>query len=156
MTETTPELNKRCGSCGETKPLDLFYQSHTGPRAGRVGSHCITCTGRKVRDKYRLRGEDARREKREWTNIIRLRRIPVINAIKLKSGCVDCGYNARPEALQFDHVDPATKLFGIARGMTYSIEMIMAEIAKCEVRCANCHAIRSMREGHLGRPRIDG
>lgn len=64
------------------------------------------------------------------------------DAIKLKSGCADCGYRDAPEALQFDHVG-SDKLFTIAGGLRRPWEMVLAEIAKCEVVCANCHAVRT-------------
>lgn len=76
-----------------------------------------------------------------------------IDAIKLARGCIDCGYHAEPVALHFDHRDPKTKLFTIASAPTRNWASIEAEIAKCDVRCANCHAIRSVREGHVGGPR---
>lgn len=87
---------------------------------------------------------------------VRAERLPWVSAIKLERGCIDCGYREHPAALQFDHRDPKTKRFSIAKGLTRSKRAILAEIAKCEVRCANCHAIRSINEGHLGRPRMDG
>jgi hypothetical protein len=70
--------------------------------------------------------------------------------IKLASGCVDCGYNAAPEALHFDHIDPSLKKFNIGTEWARAWTDIQAEINKCVVRCANCHAIRSKREGHNG------
>lgn len=64
--------------------------------------------------------------------------------IKMRSGCVDCGYNKHPHALQFDHLPQYEKSFGIAREVTHkSLDKLLEEAAKCEVRCANCHAIKT-------------
>lgn len=55
--------------------------------------------------------------------------------------CVDCG-ETDPIILEFDHVGEAgTKEFNIsdAARAGYGIAKIKKEIAKCEVRCANCH-----------------
>jgi hypothetical protein len=62
--------------------------------------------------------------------------------IKLHSGCVDCGYNDHPQALQFDHIgdDKKMNVSDMIRS-DYSWITIMEEIKKCEVRCANCHAV---------------
>lgn len=47
--------------------------------------------------------------------------------------------------MQFDHRDPETKLFAITSGraMLKSREKLLAEIAKCDIVCANCHALRT-------------
>lgn len=67
-----------------------------------------------------------------------------IQAIKVARGCVDCGYNANPVALDFDHLPGTEKKHRIAT-MAAGLrrELIDAEIAKCEVVCANCHRIRT-------------
>ncbi len=46
--------------------------------------------------------------------------------------------------LDLDHISD-NKKFGLAdyRSHTIDIELIKAEIAKCEVVCANCHRIRT-------------
>ena len=55
--------------------------------------------------------------------------------------CALCGYDRFSGALQFHHVDPETKRFGLAeRGLTRSIEVVNAEARKCVLLCANCHA----------------
>jgi hypothetical protein len=66
-----------------------------------------------------------------------------IDGIKLGRGCADCGFRKHPAALQFDHRDPAEKEFSIASGWAFGKERIEREIAKCDVRCANCHAMRT-------------
>lgn len=70
-----------------------------------------------------------------------------INAIKLASGCVDCGYNLHAEALEFDHLPEFQKLFQIGGATMRSWKSIEAEIAKCEVVCANCHVVRTATRG---------
>jgi hypothetical protein len=64
--------------------------------------------------------------------------------IKVASGCIDCGYAAHAEALQFDHTgqDKKGNVSDLIRS-DYSWETVMAEINKCEIRCANCHAVKT-------------
>jgi hypothetical protein len=67
-----------------------------------------------------------------------------IITIKLSSGCVDCGYHAHPAALHFDHIPGrGPKLFNIGAMAACSWEKLAPEIAKCEIVCANCHAVRT-------------
>lgn len=55
--------------------------------------------------------------------------------------CEICGYNTCLGALQFHHLDPADKAFGIgSRGVTRKLEAQLDEIKKCVLLCANCHA----------------
>ena len=67
----------------------------------------------------------------------------VIHEYQIAKGCADCGYNAHPAALEFDHVN-GKKLFNIGEEIgSYSREKLWEEIAKCDVVCANCHSIRT-------------
>jgi hypothetical protein len=64
--------------------------------------------------------------------------------IKIASGCIDCGYAAHAEALQFDHTgdDKKGNVSDLIRS-DYSWATIVTEMNKCEVICANCHAVRT-------------
>ena len=68
-----------------------------------------------------------------------------IKAAEYKGGCCQyCGYNKCMGALEFHHLDPKKKDFGIA-AVTRSWENIKDELDKCILVCANCH-----REIHAG------
>ena len=71
-----------------------------------------------------------------------------LDIIKLEEGCQTCGYNGHPRALQFDHINPAEKLFTIADLLTCSMDKLLTELEKCRVLCANCHSIHSWQEQH--------
>jgi len=79
------------------------------------------------------------------TKRLRAQRRDFLNTYKTAAGCTDCGYDAHPAALEFDHLPGFQKDFGIgnANNLNVSMERLLAEIAKCEVVCANCHAIRT-------------
>lgn len=57
--------------------------------------------------------------------------------------CFDCGVKYPPYVMQFDHRPGEIKLFGIAQMATRSRALVAAEIAKCDLVCANCHAERT-------------
>lgn len=67
-----------------------------------------------------------------------------VDAIKLEKGCIDCGYNKNPRALEFDHVK-GEKLETVGKLVAdnRSWKTIQEEIEKCVVRCRNCHAIKT-------------
>jgi hypothetical protein len=60
-------------------------------------------------------------------------------------GCENCGYDKHPRALQFHHIDPDNKTMGVSRMIqnSFSWDEILNEIDKCELLCANCHAIET-------------
>jgi hypothetical protein len=71
------------------------------------------------------------------------RNVKIIQEEKLKRGCECCGYNAHACALDFDHLDPATKKRDIAKMHTTNVSTLLLEIKKCQVLCANCHRIKT-------------
>ena len=71
--------------------------------------------------------------------------------------CESCGISDL-RVLDFDHLDPKTKIFNIAQAIThcYAWQVIMEEINKCRILCSNCHRIRTAeqynwRKWRLGR-----
>jgi hypothetical protein len=58
--------------------------------------------------------------------------------------CADCGGLFHPVAMHFDHRPGEKKDFEVGWAIRgYSRRRIMAEIAKCDLVCANCHAVRT-------------
>ncbi len=71
----------------------------------------------------------------------RRRKVKEMLVAEAGGACVLCGYARHSAALQFHHVDPSTKSFGLGvRGITRSMEKLRAEAAKCVLLCSNCHA----------------
>ena len=96
----------------------------------------------------------ARRAERAARNIAHAVEVP--DALKLTAGCADCGYRRTAQALQFDHVDPATKLRQLGWQEDRSKLTTASKLRRyldhveryCVIRCANCHAERTFRERH--------
>ena len=65
--------------------------------------------------------------------------------------CMDCGV-PDSRVLQFDHVR-GEKVGNVAEMVTrgYGWESILAEIAKCDIVCANCHSLRTAKRGRYWR-----
>jgi len=71
----------------------------------------------------------------------RRRRLKLQLVQEAGGACRLCGYDGCPAALEFHHVDPATKQFALStEGVTRSLRAARCEAAKCVVLCANCHA----------------
>jgi hypothetical protein len=90
----------------------------------------------KERREYLLKAVQKRRER------VRLM------AVSYKGGrCQVCGYDRCIEALEFHHLDPSQKDFGISyKGYTRSWDKVKEGVGRCILLCANCH-----RETHAGK-----
>jgi hypothetical protein len=63
--------------------------------------------------------------------------------------CLDCKRKFSPCAMDFDHRDPANKLFNISEAQSKSEKTLLAEMVKCDLVCANCHRSREYNRRHL-------
>jgi DNA-directed RNA polymerase subunit RPC12/RpoP len=60
--------------------------------------------------------------------------------VEYKGGqCEKCGYNRCIGALEFHHLDPSKKDFGISSGNTLKLDIMKKETDKCILVCSNCH-----------------
>jgi hypothetical protein len=69
----------------------------------------------------------------------------------LSHPCVDCG-EADVIVLEFDHRVPSDKVRdvgGLASRQAWA--SVLEEIAKCDVRCVNCHRRKTARQFHWGK-----
>lgn len=63
-------------------------------------------------------------------------------AVRLKGGnCKRCGWTGNIAAFHFHHRDSCDKEFIIGVVANKSWEIIKKELAKCDMLCANCHAV---------------
>lgn len=71
----------------------------------------------------------------------RLVAIEAVSEYLLAHPCLDCG-EPDVRVLDFDHRVGADKRAEVMHLVHngYSVERVMGEIAKCDVRCRNCHA----------------
>src|SRR2546428_7669687 len=98
---------------------EYYEQSHVKERIKKRQSQP------EVREKGNLRKREVVLAIRRW-----------VDEKKTRMGCVDCGYNSNPAALEFDHL--ADKKLCVSQ-ITSSIRAAVLESAKCVVRCSNCH-----------------
>lgn len=132
--------HKKCSSCGELKSIHDFHRDRTA-KSGRK-SACKQCASKKRRERYKRLDIPRNKKKVE-------RNKRFIAEYLLQHPCVDCG-ETDPVVLQFDHVygkkDSNVSYFV---HKPTGIKRIKKEIAKCEVRCANCHIRRHAYERSL-------
>lgn len=122
--------SKRCTNCGETKSIDKFVVN-TKRRISGYTERCKDCENARFAT---VRADLARR----------------VDALKVGQPCTDCGGLFPPVCLDFDHLPQFQKRLGISRMVSTcrSWAAITAEIAKCELVCANCHRIRTDIRGY--------
>ena len=102
---------------------------------------------------YVLRNDGRYRCKKCSVEAVQRRREKLkLLAVEYKGGeCEICGYKKCVNALEFHHIDPNEKEFGVGEnGYTRSIEAIKKELDKCILVCSNCH-----REIHAGLIDVD-
>jgi hypothetical protein len=141
------EPTKRCVTCKLVLPLTAFNKR----RLSKDGLQF------RCRDCYR-QWHAANKERHNKQIHDRIARIRASHYERLRQyfdehPCTDCG-EADPLVLEFDHIgDDKTKDVCILLRQAYPWEVIEAEIAKCQVVCANCHRRRTHLRGETVRAR---
>jgi hypothetical protein len=136
-----PDFLMACIWCKVLKPLSAF--AYRNAATGKLNSHCRSCHAayrhqhyQDNRDVY-FRRAIAQSRQRTASTRARLRHFLSTHP------CVDCG-ERDIATLDLDHVDPLTKTKAIGTMVGHwSWLTIEREIAKCEVRCANCRRLRT-------------
>lgn len=126
---------KTCGRCGKTKATSCFQR-----RGKSFQSWCRDCR-REYDASYHRRTRVVRLEqKREWY----ARLNDWYRGLKENLPCADCGGRFHHAAMEWDHLPGAEKLADVSALLgRRNRTVILAEIAKCELVCANCHAVRT-------------
>jgi hypothetical protein len=134
---------KRCPLCGEVKVHAEFHRNKASPDGYQV--YCKTC--RKAYDHdYHVRVQARRRQQKREA---RIARNAWLRELREGKPCTDCGVIYPPEAMHWDHLPGSEKLGEISGTLRNNgPSKILAEIGKCELVCANCHAIRTYRRLH--------
>lgn len=135
---------KVCIKCNLEKPLNQF-QKRTLSEDG-LQTRCRECNSNYNKIWYEKNRENRRLNIKKRRLKVREENNKKIIDFLLKNPCTDCQIED-PLVLEFDHSDPSKKDFNISYLLdgSHNWETIMKEIAKCEVRCANCH-IRKTRK----------
>ena len=132
---------KVCGTCKEEKPVEEF-RNRTAAKDGKQ-SVCAICD--KIRQsEYYIKNRSHLRPKLHKAKLEKIEKhYAIVNELK-KEPCIDCGNTFDPICMDYDHIDN-NKFKGVSAlvNQGYSLKVIMAEIAKCELVCACCHRIRT-------------
>jgi hypothetical protein len=137
---------RTCGKCQKAKPLSEFAWRRTSK--GQFDNYCRPCRANYKREHYL-------NNKQRYVDNAAIRRRRILDErtrllVEFLKGhpCVECG-ETDPIVLEFDH--RSNKSFDVAYGIrNCNWDAVLAEIAKCDVVCANCHRRRTaQRRGYL-------
>ena len=127
-------MTKECKRCKEVKPLEHFdiYEY-------KAVAICKPCRRERNREYY----IDRRTDIKAW-----------LYDYLSQNNCVDCN-ESDPMRLEFDH--RGGKTFDIGKvliGKSKTLDIVKTEVAKCDVRCANCHKVKTHREQNTWKYRM--
>ena len=145
---------RECSSCQWLKPLSEFAFRSAHKRT--LNDRCRKCHATYRRQHYLRHRDRYFSQANAQTRRNRADKLQRLREFLLNHPCVDCG-ETEVATLEFDHVDPSTKLMEVGRIIRHrNWSAVQDEIAKCVVRCANCHRRRTIAQqvasreaGHL-------
>lgn len=141
-------VTKLCRKCGDEKPIDQF--NWKDKKKGKRQTQCKACHAAYRRQHYQDNKEKYKEKARRWNREnmeeYRMKMRRYVFDYLLGHPCVDCG-ETNPIVLDFDHVRGEKIMeISVMLGSMAKLERIQAEIDKCDVRCANCHRIKTAKQ----------
>lgn len=135
-------MKRICGSCKEEKNLSDFRKDKN--HSSGYGFYCKLCArnyGSAYYAKYKSQVDERNRQRRKIAK-------EYIQNLKRETGCICCG-EKDDCCLDLHHLDPHTKERTVSMMLSWTLEAIQKEIAKCVVICSNCH-----RKLHAGKIKL--
>lgn len=126
------------------------HQEELVPKGDRYG--CRSCN-REYQRKWVSDNREKQRERNRNNNKrIRERNGKYVHDFLIKNPCSIC-LESDPVVLDFDHIDPSTKIDTISNliRQSHSLEKIQEEIEKCQILCANCHRRKTAIDNNWGK-----
>jgi len=130
---------KICSRCKLEKNLSDFNKNKA--RSDGYNTFCKDCNKNYQKQHYLLNKDTYKSD-----NINRRLELQQFAYDYLKEhSCVDCK-ESDPVVLDFDHISDKISAISVMTHNVVSVEKLKSEIAKCEVRCANCHRRKTAKD----------
>lgn len=115
----------------------------------KLACHCKDCSRKYIRQHYKNNTQYYLKKAKSRNIKIQKQSQKLIGKYLSEHPCVDCG-EINILVLEFDHIDKKMKDMEVSRIIRHyaSIDKLKIEISKCEVRCANCHRIKTSLENN--------
>lgn len=136
---------KKCITCKKNQNLDQFCLQ--SKKTGRRKNQCRSCRNTYCKSHYK-------NNKPSYMSRIKVnnKRYNQESKTLIREGkdkpCLDCGIKYPYYVMQFDHLPQYKKIDGLGQMHRRYKTIVQAEIAKCEVVCANCHAERTYQRSN--------
>lgn len=127
---------RKCTKCGTEKQIDEFHRKGTGRK-----TVCATCCREYGRSHYAANKDTYRETAKKHRDETRRKNRDYVRKLKESAPCTDCRQKYPYYVMQFDHLGDKER--NVADMMQFPRARLEAEIQKCEIVCANCHAVRT-------------
>ena len=139
------DAKKVCARCRQVLPCTSFGVKRDNKRDG-LQSLCKVCNSEQAKEYYHKKSLTTIYAGRAKDRKSRIK--DALSEIKAAVGCLFCGEKTSV-CLDYHHVDQNDKEVTLSN-YSSSVSVLLVEIEKCEVLCANCH-----RKVHAGLLDVD-
>ncbi len=138
---------KICTKCQQQLPITSYNVKKINKNGTpQLQSLCKECNKVYQKQHYVSNKDHYANKARNWEKDYRIKVYSTLMKI-CQDGCVECGEKSF-ECLQFNHIDPSNKTDSVSSMITNSknLNVILEEVKKCEILCANCHAKKTAKQ----------
>lgn len=125
---------KKCSSCKEPKNVDQFTKNES--KADGLNHCCKQCQRHFAKDHYA-------KNKQAYVSRAAARKAENLALVRSAKDrpCLRCGGSFHFSVMDLDHRPGERKLFALSspKALGGSRQVLLDEIQKCDVLCANCH-----------------
>ncbi len=143
-------VKKICSGCGQERDIETDF-SWKNKAKGTHQRWCKSCQAQANRQHYQNNKHIYLDRALTRNSLVNTQNKQRLYTYLSSHPCVDCG-QTDIRVLEFDHVH-GNKFANITKLLKNAVpwKTIEAEIAKCEVRCVNCHRIKTLERGNWWR-----